>query len=372
MVIEKENLGLNKSPIYNLSMCSLENFHTCFLKWLGENYPHEFLKLLLHKECPDNLNINFETQVRYSKDVILDLQIEIIDGKNTEYIVIENKLKSYPTTEQLLKYQDCFKDRNATFILLSLASNFELSDGWTYISYENLAESLSKITDFKNSYDEFLIKDYVNVVTALSNAFPKSSTEMYDFYEPNELDKIGLKDIYVKYRTSEFVDYIKQRLNRDDLYIGCSFHNKKGTIDIVKQLCTLGVNIGIQIEGNQYRHFMIIPDVENDLREKIAKEVADKGYWFNNTGKPDKSKIYKDFCGYAPTFIYRYFQINKYFNNLSYEEIIGQIEKDVKILDKYQYEIMRILVDKCLEEKDNFKAEIQSEIEEKLTQKVIN
>ena len=32
MVIEKEIFDLTKSPIYNLSMCSLENFHTCFLK----------------------------------------------------------------------------------------------------------------------------------------------------------------------------------------------------------------------------------------------------------------------------------------------------------------------------------------------------
>lgn len=372
MVIEKEYLDLTKSPIYNLSMCSLENFHTCFLKWFGQNYPQEFLKLLLNKIYSDNLKINFETQIRYSKDIILDLQIEISDGKNIEYIVVENKLKSYPTSEQLIKYQNYFKDKKTTFVLLSLASNFKSPKDWTYISYENLAESLSKISKFKNQYDEFLIKDYINVITAFSRAFPKTSTGMYDYYEPNELDKIGLKDIYVKYRTSEFVDYVKQKLNRDDLYIGYSFHNKKGTIDIVKQLCTLGVNIGIQIEGNQYRHFMIIPDVENDLREEIAKEVADKGYWFNNTGNPDKSKIYKDFCGYAPNFIYRYFQIDKYFNNLSYEEIVGQIEKDIKILDKYQYEIMRILVDKCLEEKDNFKAEIQSEIEEKLTQKVIN
>lgn len=99
MVIEKENLDLNKSPIYNLSMCSLEDFHTCFLKWFGQNYPQEFLKLLLNKNCSDNLKINFETQVRYSKDVILDLQIEISDGEDSEYIVIENKLKSYPTTE---------------------------------------------------------------------------------------------------------------------------------------------------------------------------------------------------------------------------------------------------------------------------------
>ena len=33
------------SPIYNLSMCSLENFHTCFLNWLGNKYPQKTLKL---------------------------------------------------------------------------------------------------------------------------------------------------------------------------------------------------------------------------------------------------------------------------------------------------------------------------------------
>ncbi len=363
MVIEKKDkIDLVNSPIYNLSMCSLENFHTCFLKWLGQNYPQEFLKFLLNKECPDNLKLNFETQVRCSKDVILDLQIKIIDGDNTEYIVIENKLKSYPTNEQLIKYQDCIKDRNATFILLSLASKFELPAGWKYISYQSLAETLSKITDFKNKYDEFLIKDYVNVVTAFSNAFPKISTGIYDFYELNELDEIGLKDIYVKYRTTEFVNYIEKKLNRNDISVGYSFHNKKGTIDIVKPLNLSGCNIGIQIEGNQYRYFMNIPDVENDLREEIALKISEQNYWFNNTKNPFRPKIYNKFCGYEPAFIYRYYE--KDLNNVSYEKIVEQIEKDINILDENQYKIMRIIVDLCLEEKNEFKAKMQAEIEE--------
>lgn len=338
MVMEKEKMYLTNSPIYNLSMCSLENFHTCFLKWLGQNYPQEFLGLLLNKECPDNLKLNFETQVRYSKDVILDLQIEIIDGDNTEYIIIENKLKSYPTHEQLIKYQNCFKGKKTNFILLSLASNFELSDDWKYISYKSLAETLSKISDFKNKYDEYLIKDYISMVTTLSNVFPNKSTGMYDFYEPNELDKIGLKDIYVKYRISELANYIKQKLNRDDLYIGCSFHNKKGTIDIVKYLDVLGVDIGIQIEGNQYRHFMVIPDVENNLREEIALEIARNEYWFNKTANPKGARTYENFCGYKPDFIYRYAPIDKYFGEyelckVSYQVIIERIIQDLKKVD---------------------------------------
>jgi len=370
MVIGKEKINLKNSPIYSLSMCSLENFHTCFLKWIGQNYPQEFLRFLLNKEYTDNLNINFETQVRYSKDVILDLQIEIIDGENREYIIIENKLKSFPTQEQLIKYKNCFKDKKATFILLSLVSNFELPDGWKYISYQSLAETLSKISDFKNKYDEFLIKDYVNVVTVLSNAFPKTSTGIYDFYEPNELDEIGLKDIYVKYRTAEFVNYIEKKLNRNDISVGYSFHNKKGTIDIVKPLNLSGCNIGIQIEGNQYRYFMNIPNVENNLREEIALKISEQNYWFNNTKNPFRPKIYNNFCGYEPAFIYRYFE--KDLNNVSYEKIVEHIEKDIKILDENQYKIMRIIVDLCLEEKNEFKTKIQTDIQKQIQDNLTN
>ena len=353
MVVEEKEINLLNSPIYNMSMCSLENFHTCFLKWLGQNYPQQFLKAVLNVNIPDNVNVKFETQVRYSKDTILDLQITLNNGQDTEFIVIENKLKSYPTQEQLIKYQNYFKDKKSTFILLSLVPNFEVPKGWQYISYEHLAEKLSQISEFKNQYDEFMITDYINVVNVLANAFPKLSTQTYDFYENNELDEIGLKDIYVKWRTSEFASYIKQKLNRTDWNIGFSFHNKKGTIDIVKNFSEYGFNIGIQIENNQYRYFMNIlwndtSDNGNKKREIIANQIAMNNYWFKNTMNPVKARTYENFCGYAPGFIYRYFYIDKYFgeynlSKVSYDNIFEQIEKDIKSFDENQHEIIRII-----------------------------
>ena len=44
---------------------------------------------------------------------------------------------------------------------------------------------------YKNDYDKYLIDDYINVVTQLVNAFPKTSPQKYDFYENNKLDEIG-------------------------------------------------------------------------------------------------------------------------------------------------------------------------------------
>ena len=100
--------NLLNSPIYNLSMCSLENFHTCFLSWLGNNYKHEFLEILTGVHYIDKVEIKVETQVNYGKNNILDMLITVKNGDNTEYIVIENKLKSFPTEEQLSRYQECF------------------------------------------------------------------------------------------------------------------------------------------------------------------------------------------------------------------------------------------------------------------------
>ena len=140
--------NLLNSPIYNLSMCSLENFHTCFLSWLGNNYKHEFLEILTGVHYIDKVEIKVETQVNYGKNNILDMLITVKNGDNTEYIVIENKLKSFPTEEQLSRYQECFVGKNTRFILLSLAPKLVLPKPWNYLDYSDLAEKMKDRTGY--------------------------------------------------------------------------------------------------------------------------------------------------------------------------------------------------------------------------------
>ena len=64
------------SPMYNLSLCSLENFHTSFLAWVIENYPKETLSSLLKRNFSQNIEIEIKTQVKHSKDIILDLDLK--------------------------------------------------------------------------------------------------------------------------------------------------------------------------------------------------------------------------------------------------------------------------------------------------------
>ena len=61
MSIKENDVNLINSPIYNMSMCSLENFYTCFLSWLGKNYKKEFLEILTDKNYDNNVDIIFET-----------------------------------------------------------------------------------------------------------------------------------------------------------------------------------------------------------------------------------------------------------------------------------------------------------------------
>lgn len=380
-LLTKNNLKI--SPIYNMSMCSLENFHTCFLKWIGQNYPAECVKILTGQYIDNNNKLAFEDQVSYGNQIKLDLQINLTKDNQTEYIVVENKLKSFPTSEQLDKYSKYFSDKKATLILLSLAPAMDLPNGWQYMNYLSLSNAMQEVFNehfaYKSDYHKFLIQDYISVVSDIANKFPAQNSQMYDFYESNKLDEIGLKDIYVKYRTSELANYIQQKLNRDDWYIGYSFHNKKGTLDIVKDFQEHGFNIGIQIEDNQYRYFMnIFPSGNskdtNRIREKIATDIALHNYWFNNTEKPSRPRIYENFCGYAPAFIYRYFYIDKYFgeaelSKVSYDDIANQIVADVQNLDKNIDKIKQIISDVCMEEKHRFINEIQPEIEKMILNK---
>ena len=324
--------NLKNSPIFNISMCSLENFHTCFLQWLGNKYKKEFVKLLTDKDYSNDCLIDFKTQVHCGANNILDLLIEIKNKNNTEYIIIENKIKSIATADQLKKYQECFKDKSAEFILLSLAPKHDVLNGWRYMSYLKLTEILSEITEVKT----------------LAELFKIENTYKYDFYKENKFDELDLKDIYIKYKTSELANYIKENINRTDWDIGYSFHNKKGTIDISKNFNNS--ILGLQIEGNQYRYFLRT-DIKDSSerarinREKIAKSLFEKQYWFLGTIETKRSQIYKGFCGYTPDVIYRYFLIE---NDVSYEKIVEQIKNDIAFVDKNFNSIKQIISNNIL------------------------
>ena len=81
-----------------------------------------------------------------------------------------------------------------------------------------------------------MIKDYIFVIKTISNVFSKtinnSFRNKYNFYKEDENKKselvnIGLRDIYVKFRTSELANYIRKKIDKNsDWKVMYSFSSK--------------------------------------------------------------------------------------------------------------------------------------------------
>ena len=340
---------IQDSPIYNMSMCSLENFHTCFLKWLGKIYPNETLKIFIPEETTNN--INFENQERFGNKYIFDLYVTMGNNKD-KILVIENKLKAFPTEEQLTNYQKSLANRQAKFILLSLAPKVKLPKGWNYLSYSELAKNMHFVFDnanFKEEYHKSLVKDYISVIENLSDNFPKNSSLKYDIYDEKICN--DLRDLYIKYRISELSNYINEKTK---LTSDTDFRNKYGIINIWQSFEGFDITFLIQIQHNQYRYCMIYGnDKDEKLRESIATSIAEQKIWFNNCIENyPKARNYKSgkFCGYGTRFIYRYQTLEKLFNknnlsNITYKEILDKVNNDISELKNNKHKIIRIVID---------------------------
>lgn len=92
---------LKKSPIFNLSLSSKELFHSNFLSWLAENYNEEFGHIFIEylKDKPTKSS-RIKDIKREKKNI--DLSFTYIE--NSQELLIENKIKSIPYVEQLIKY----------------------------------------------------------------------------------------------------------------------------------------------------------------------------------------------------------------------------------------------------------------------------
>lgn len=333
--------NIKKSPIYNLSMSSLEDFHSNFLCWFLNLNIKKHIKIFFEHANLDNDEYYAATQITrpkedkkgyYRFDIVIMLKQPNEKQDKIEFI-IENKIKSFPSEKQLKEYSK-FVDIGK-IALLSFV-NFDTSE-FNHITYNDLITKL-KNNELTEDYHKYLLKDYISVISTLNTCFQEiknadNTENKYNFYDNLEtLEKVGLDNVYIKYRTSELTNYIhkkiSQKIKSEKLSCDFSFNHKKGTINIFYEVIEKCI-LGIQIEGNQYRYLLIIKKDRED-REKIATKLKKEKLWFNNSNK-------KEYCGYKPDFTYQYIKLTELFNkkelkDISYEEIAEQVIKDIKHL----------------------------------------
>ena len=235
---------------YQLSLSNLELYHSNLFAVVLER--SEFIN---HKFFSDVIDIKKKyTDLKvYREKNSIDLTIEVIDeNKKTHVIFIENKVKSLPDENQLIRYSE--KDSNAKGILLSLVKpGFKLPDSWYRRSYVKLIEYYRDLLDKVDETFRLFLKDYIEYMENVEKFIGKVSYgESYYFEESNNkvLEGMRLRSVIEK------IHYANLQNKISDLgyktYSGRIRGGHHFGIDLPIEGTTSSFDI--QIQGNQYRH----------------------------------------------------------------------------------------------------------------------
>ena len=333
---------------YQLSLSNLELYHSNLFAVVLEK--SEFIN---HKFFSDVIDINKKyTDLKvYREKNSIDLTIEVIDEDGLTHVVfIENKVKSLPDEDQLIRYSE--KDSSAKGILLSLVEpGFKLSDSWFRRSYVELIEYYN---DLLNKVDEtfrLFLLDYIEYMKNVEKFIEKISYgESYFLDESNNkvlevLDGMRLRSVIEK------IHYA----NLQNMISGLGYKTYSGRIrgahhfgiDLTIEGTTSSFDI--QIQGNQYRHKVnfSLEDKEKlgDL-ERICDIIKEKTclYHFNLEDNPilKKSASKKKWKMYDKKDYYDYAHIKKH---VSSKELIDYIRTDVKKIEAHLKIVKEIILE---------------------------
>lgn len=183
---------------YQLSLSNLELYHSNLFAVVLEK--SEFIN---HKFFSNVIDINKKyTDLKvYREKNSIDLTIEVIDeDRETHVIFIENKAKSLPDENQLIRYSE--KDSSAKGMLLSLVEpGFDLPESWFRRSYVELIEYYRDLLDKVDETFRLFLKDYIDYMKNVEKFIEKISYgESYFLEESNNkvLESMRLRSVIEK------------------------------------------------------------------------------------------------------------------------------------------------------------------------------
>ena len=219
----------------------------------------------------------------YREKNSIDLTIEVIDeDKKTHVIFIENKVKSLPDENQLVRYSE--KDSNAKGILLSLVKpGFKLPDSWFRRSYGELIEYYSDLLNKVDDTFRLFLTDYIDYMKNVEVFIEKISYgETYYLEESNNkvLEGMRLRSVIEKIHYANLQNKIADLGYKT--YSGRIRGGHHFGLDLPIEGTTSSFDI--QIQGNQYRYkvnFSIEDKERLDDLERICDIIKEKTCLFN-------------------------------------------------------------------------------------------
>ena len=284
----------------------------------------------------------------YREKNSIDLTIEVIDEDGeTHVIFIENKVKSLPDENQLIRYSE--KNSNAKGILLSLVKpGFELPDSWFRRSYGELIEYYSDLLDKVDDTFRLFLIDYIEYMKNVEEFIEKISYgESYFLEESNNkvLEGMRLRSVIEK------IHYANLQNKIADLGYKTYSGRIRGAHHFGINLPVEGItsSFDIQIQGNQYRH-KINFSIEDKERlgelERICEIIKEETclYNFNLEENPilEKSSSRKKWKTYGKKDYYDYAHIKKH---VSSKELIDYIRTDVKKIEAHLKIVKEIILE---------------------------
>lgn len=334
--IQKE---LNSNALFKLSLGSKELFHSNFIESIlgindenGRFFAIEFFRQFGIEELSENSIIVSERENK-NVDITYRFFRQYQDTENDEpykVLIIENKVKSIPNKEQLIKINNKFsKKNNHKFILLTLINpkGFKPEDlGWDTKTYKQLAQALEEALKSAAKFEKtpkigekipfpFLVEEYCKFIGTLSklsqliNTDPKDIYDFWDAKNPIDFRQLRMHDLFLKLKYQQIQDIVKSALenagyetgillkedkpNPGIVYLNTDFTNSAGLFDINIFIGNLKVKGGkraslllaVQLQGNQLRYCSYIHSdmPESDVmktHKKIINVVKTK--WFSN------------------------------------------------------------------------------------------
>lgn len=318
--------NLKANPIFAMSLSEKELFHSNFWAWLFERN-----KKYIGIFFDEIIDIKEYTVEREQGN--RDITVWTENGHKA--YVIENKLKSIPKVEQLIKYQQTLDTKFTKGIITGIyAPRFEL-DGWKFMSYDVIGRKIKEIANKTENdcFEKQLIIRYADMLADLISAMNESYRLTLNKWQLNcfkNFEKSRIDDVLKKLKASELASYLDKELKdavpenagRNGCYtlrIEEGFTNKSPLIDLFYVFYDSNElsKIGIQIQGTQYKRIVEYKKMPEEKKDKIFEKFAALG-WFEDYDR-NNSKIImgrktaqtKRYCLFKPAFMYQYWTMDE-------------------------------------------------------------
>ena len=320
---------------YQLSLSNLELYHSNLFAVVlqkSEYINHKFFSNVI------DINKKYTNLKVYREKNSIDLTIEIIDEDGqTHVIFIENKVKSLPDENQLIRYSE--KNSSAKGILLSLVEpGFDLPDSWFRRSYGELIEYYSDLLKKVDETFRLFLIDYIEYIKNVEKFIDKISYGKSYFLEKSNnkvLDGMRLRSVIEKIHYANLQNMISDLGYKT--YSGRIRGGHHFGIDLPIKGTTSSFDI--QIQWNQYRHkvnFSLEDKAKLGDLERICEIIKEKTclYHFNLEDNPilEKSASRKKWKTYDKKDFYDYALIKKH---VSSKELINYIRTDVRKIEAH-------------------------------------